>query len=195
MLYATLAQVKLALGTNSTSDDALISQKLEEASRLWDTNPELCSAYPNYFLKEDVLNEVIPGQVNTEGMILAFPKKSKINSVSKVEYRRSPRESWIEVDPSFVEIDNIKLKIYANLFSRGSLTLRISYNGGHSLTPADLPGDIINAVILLTVRLYKEEKTGLSDVIGVAELGTSVYTKALPQRALKHANTYRRMFS
>jgi hypothetical protein len=46
----------------------------------------------------------------------------------------------------------------------------------------DLPADLIELATLLAARFYKEAETGLNDAIGVAELGTLIYTKAWPIR-------------
>jgi len=67
--------------------------------------------------------------------------------------------------------------------------VKISFTGGFN----PLPDDLVNAATLLTIRFYKEVKTGLSDSIGIAELGMLQYTKAFPERLAAMLKPYRRI--
>jgi hypothetical protein len=41
--------------------------------------------------------------------------------------------------------------------------------------------------------VYRENKTGLTDLVGVTDFGTAVYTKAAPVRLLDWIKTYKRV--
>lgn len=117
-----------------------------------------------------------------------WPPKPVIESVSYLAYRFSPHESWRELDPA--KADTFKMSVSWNgVDGRGKVQVKLSCIGGF-LT---LPDDLVNAATLLSVRLYKEVKSGLSDSIGVAELGMLQYTKAFPERMVAMLKPYKRI--
>lgn len=202
MNYTTLAKVKAALGAEEITDDDILQQKIEEASRMLDMT--ICHAPADFFKSETVTNAVIPGRIDAEGNVLCWPEKSVVNSVTSFAYRFSPLQQYVSVDPAHVTIEaDRQVKAYAGAGARGRVSVMITFSGGHGTetwssaptpvaTIAGLPADIIDAATVLSVRLYKEEKGGLSDAIGVAELGTLQYTKAIPQRVIKIGEVYGR---
>ncbi len=204
MNYTTLAFVKAAFGATETTDDALLQQKIAEASRTIDKT--LCKAFPNYFELAEVEGELLEGLVDHKGNVIVWPMKSNVVSVESFEFRYSPAESWQSVDPSLCTISNVrKVEAWGQSLSRGKCFVRISYTGGYGTEeevepPTDpvsfvitgLPEDIIDAATVLSVRFYKEEKAGLTDAIGVAELGTMQYTKAIPARVIEMMTPYKR---
>ncbi|MCX6057744.1 MAG: hypothetical protein NTW69_06305 [Chloroflexi bacterium] len=197
MNYTTLAKVRAALGAETVTDDTLLQVKITEASRAID---RLCSAPDNYFMAESVTGELCNGLIAADGVIIAFLKKAIVNSVSSFEYRKSPKDAWIKVDAdALVILNKHQVAIYGEAVHQGKCFTRVSYNGGYGTeagTPSVITGlseDIINAATVLTVRFYKEEKTGLTDAIGVAELGTMQYTKAMPTRVVEMMNPYKRI--
>lgn len=198
MNYTTLVKVRAALGAETVTDDALLVVKITEASRAID---RLCSAPDNYFLREDLAAQLLGGIAARNGVVICFPPKSVINSVASFEYRFTPRESWQSVETEYLSIHPQQVSAYAEEAKTGKCQIRISYNGGYgteSGSPAvitGLPEDIINAATVLTVRFYREEKSGLTDAIGVAELGTMQYTKAMPARVIEMMKPYKRIFS
>lgn len=202
MNYTTLAWVKSVLGAEEATDDDLLAQKISEASRMIDTT--LCHAPKDYFMQEDVENENVRGIISTEGIIYCWPKKAIVNSVLLFEYRLNPAQDWQLVDARNVEVVNDRQVKAWNIGNKSvGCRVRISYNGGYGTetwstddppvaTIEGLPEEIVEAATLLTVRLYKEEKSGLTDSIGVAELGTLQYTKAFPTRARELVAPYSR---
>lgn len=201
MNYTTLAKVKAALGAEEVADDAIIQAKIDEASRMLDMT--ICHAPADYFKAETITDVVIMGRVDLEGNILCWPEKAVVNSVTSFSYRFSPQESYVVVDPAHVEISaDRQVKAYAGATARGRCSVKITFSGGYgtetwggspsTATIAGMPADIVDAVTVLAVRLYKEEKGGLTDAIGVAELGTMTYTKAIPQRVIKIGEKYGR---
>lgn len=202
MNYTTLTQVKRALGANETTDDTMLSEKIAEASRVIDTT--ICKAPKDYFMLENVEDELLKGFINQDGAILCWPKKAIVNSVAKFEYRLSPRNDWLTVDAAAVTISNNRQVTAWGVVSRSvPCFVRLNYSGGYGTeewtigenpvaTITGLPADINNAATVLAVRFYKEEKSGLTDAIGVAELGELVYTKAIPVRVERMCEPYRR---
>ena len=104
MNYTTLAKVKAAIGAEETTDDTLLQAKITEASRTWDTT--ICKAEADYFKLETVTNELLKGLITKDGDIVTWAKKVIVNSVTKFEYRFSPRTDWIEAPISAVVISN-----------------------------------------------------------------------------------------
>ena len=67
--------------------------------------------------------------------------------------------------------------------------------GGAYVAPTlttGLPPDLVELVTLLAARYYREAEGSLSDVIGVAELSTLVYTKAWPIRLVEQMQPFMR---
>lgn len=199
MNYTTLAKVKLALDAHEVTDDNLIKAKITEASRTMDVT--LCKAEPDYFKLETVSAEIRNGIITKDGDIVCWAKKVIVNSVASFEYRLTPRTAWVTVDPAYVEITN---KRQLRAYGVAGLTsvrcqVRVTYSGGYGTESGEpavitgLPEDVIDAATVLSVRFYKEEKNGLTDAIGVAELGTMQYTKRFPARVEEMMKPYRRI--
>jgi hypothetical protein len=198
MDYTTLEQVKAILGAEKVTHDELLAGFITAASREFDrrcTGVARPEAH-DYFTLADVSDQVLRAQVDVQGCLLCWPRKPVVNSVSALAYRLNPLGSWIEVDPTkFVSFDGILVTAWVNLISqRGNRNLqaKISFNGGFADEPGDLPADLVEAVTVLAVRFYREGETGLTDSIGVAELGTLTYTKALPVRVKETIRQYQR---
>lgn len=221
MNYTTLTRVKLVLGANEDTDDVLIGEKIAEASRTIDTT--LCHAEADYFKAETVTAEEVRGIVTRDGVIVCWPKKVIVNSVSAFAYRYSPRESWAVVESSAIAITNHRQVSAWGSGARANtpVFVRVTYAGGYGTetpateeviadpqaippiegvpaTPATitgLPDDVIDMATVLAVRFYKEEKGGLTDAIGVADFGTMQYTRALPARVVEMAKPYVRIIA
>lgn len=201
MNYTTLAKVKAALGAAETTDDSLLQVKIEEASRILDAT--ICHAPADFFKAETIAAAVIMGRVDIEGNVLCWPGKAVVTAVTAFSYRFNPVQDWVVVDPAHVAIEaGREVKAYSAANIRGRCQVRLTYTGGYGTetwagapsvaTITGLPADLIDAATVLAVRLYKEEKGGLTDAIGVAELGTMTYTKAMPQRVVKIGEVYGR---
>lgn len=193
MDYTTIDLVKQAmLGTEGTEDD-LLARLVAAASRAIDHHCANERA-TDYFKSETLTDEVITGQLTPQGVLHCWPHKSLVDSVSELSWRSRPGASWNTVDTD-------KLAINGNLVQGwletrqpvGRIQVQISYTGGLAEDTADLPADLVEATTLLTVRYYKEAQSGLSDSIGVAELGTLMYTKAWPIRVLEMLKPYKRV--
>ncbi|HPO87439.1 MAG TPA: hypothetical protein PLN86_16475 [Candidatus Hydrogenedentes bacterium] len=203
MNYTTLAKVKAALGAEENTDDTLLASKIDEASRTLDTT--LCHAEADYFKAETVTNELVRAIITKDGAIICWPKKVVVTSVTKFEYRLTPRTPWIEVDITNVTISNNRQVTAWDVAGIRSVPVfvRMTYVGGYGTetwagnpsvaTISGLPADVIDAATVLAVRFYKEEKGGLTDSIGVAELGQLQYTKAIPTRVVEMTKPYKRI--
>jgi hypothetical protein len=189
MDYTTLTLVKQAMDSKENTEDAVLSDFIVKASRYLD---KLCTSQSNvadYFKREDVVDEVLTnGVVDWAGRLAIFPHKPIINSIASLSYRYSLRDPYIVGDINFVSLEQEMAVFEGNLTYSDRIYTKISYNGGLGATTTDLPGDLIDLATTMTVRLYKEARSGLGDSIGVAELGMLVYTKAFPQRVLEMLN-------
>jgi hypothetical protein len=111
-------------------------------------------------------------------------------------WRPDTYTGWVQVDTNHLTIDGYKVTAeYAALMngSRGKVQIQMTYTGGIALTTADLPADVQEDVRVMAIRIYRENKTGLTDSMGVAELGTATYTKAMPERLRDWTKSYKRV--
>lgn len=187
MDYTTLANVKAALGATTTADDALLAVLITEASRAIDRHCAQAVNSDNYFASQTLTDQVQRGLVSADGYLYCWPLKPLVIGVSALAYRLNPKTNWIDIDASLVEIYGYTVKTYTGGW-RGNVPVKITYTGGFTTLPADL----VNIATLLAVRFYREIKSGLTDSIGVAELGTLQYTKALPARMVEMLKPYAR---
>ncbi len=200
MDYTTTTRLKqeIHILSGSSVDDALLGLCVTSASRLWDRMCTGSSEAINYFMTEDVVNEVLEGQSNYAGdCIICSPHKPVVNSVASFSYQERIIDPIYSIDVSRIDISGYTLKAYPSgmpINFPGRCRITISYNGGitsgSSIT--SLPDDMQEAVTVLAARLYREAETGLTDQIGVAELATLVYTKAIPVRVQELLQYYKR---
>jgi len=192
MDYTDLARVKRALGNTETGDDTLLGELITRASRAIDR--KCCNARADdYFAMAAVAGETLRNaQVDARGNLLCWPHKPVVTSIAALSYRSSPLSSWSDVNLDVVEVEGCRVTAWLKL-PRQKLTVLVSYTGGLGATVDDLPADLVEAATVLTVRFYREVKSGLTDTIGVAELGTLQYTKAWPSRVLDMLRPYMRV--
>jgi len=185
--YTTLAVVKRTLGSAESADDVLLAELITQASRAID---RFCAGVnsDNYFAREMLSDVITRGRITSDGVLFCWPPKPVIESVSALAYRFSARENWIALDVAGVVINGYSVSGWG-VNGSGNVQVKISFTGGFN----PLPDDLVNAATLLTVRFYKEVKTGLSDSIGIAELGMLQYTKAFPERLAAMLKPYRRI--
>jgi hypothetical protein len=193
MDYTTLANVKQALGATDTTDDALLSRLVGEASRAIDRHVSGFMQMTDYFKSETVTDERGYGLIGADGNLLYFPKKPVVSAVAAFAWRSRPWQDWLTVSLLEISLANTGVVAWSVGFERGKAEVKLTYSGGLAASTATLPPDVINAADLLTVRFYREIKSGLGDAIGVAELGTLQYTKAWPVRVLELLAPYMRV--
>lgn len=198
MDYTTLDRVKEALGAETPGDDGILADLVAAASRDFDrrVTGAPSGAGADYFTLEAIQDEVGKGLVTARGAILYVARKSAVQSVARFRYRASPLSTWVEVAPEAIAVEGNRVTAWvaaADLRGAGGLQARLDYTGGLAADPADLPADLVEVVTLLAVRMYREAQTGMSDSIGVAELGVVNYTKATPARVRDVARQYQRI--
>ena len=193
MDYTTVDMVKAALGSTEDTDDGLLEEYVARASRFIDRYVTGAVQAVDYFLAEDVVDEVLHGQVDVNGNLVCWPHKALVNSVAALAYRWTPSQSWSDADLSNLVIDGGSVTVWNGALRRGRPFVKISYNGGFAEGTAALPADLVEAATVLVARFYKEAKSGLGDAIGVAELGMLVYTKALPVRVVEMLSRFKRV--
>jgi hypothetical protein len=199
MDYTTLARVKLEAGISEVTDDTILLSLITSASRWLDR--ELTGRpgpdSDNYLLTETKTNEYLFGQIDKDGNIYVIPHKPVISSVATMSWRPDPLTGWIGVNVAQnMWIDGNRVTaFYAALVqgTRGKVQVQMTYTGGIALTVADIPADILEDVSVMVIRVYRENKTGLTDSMGVAELGTATYTKAVPVRLQEWIQSYKRV--
>jgi hypothetical protein len=189
MDYTTVGSMKQVMDSKESVEDTLLSFFVTRASRLLD---RLCTSQPNvtdYFKAEDIADEILTnGSIDYAGRLWIYPHKPVINSVSALSYRFSLRDTWTAVDPSLLFASMEYVLADANIPYAENFFVKVSYNGGLAADVNLLPADFIDLANVTAVRLFKEERSGLGDSIGVAELGTLIYTKAFPQRVMDTLN-------
>jgi len=192
--YTTVALVKSELRVNETTDDTLLATLITAASRAIDRHcTGVASRSDDYFKSETITDELLTGQVNREGNLLCWPHKPVVTTVSALSYRYSPRESWIEANLDYVELDGGVVTAWMGLTLRKPQRVKISYTGGVAADVDGLPSDFVEAVTVMAGRFYREAEGGLNDSIGVADLGMLFYTKAIPVRVKEMLIPYKRV--
>lgn len=186
MDYTTRALVKAAMDSTETYQDSVIDWYITAASRMLDN---LCTSQPNvqdYFKLEAITNETLYNAVvDSDGILTCFPHKPRIASVESLVYRFSMKDSWQPANLDWVFSLGEMVRWEGDLPSGTTPFVKISYTGGLAATVDALPKSFVDLATMLTVRFFKEARTGYGDSIGVAELGTLKYTEAFPVRILE----------
>lgn len=198
MNYTTLERVKSALNTALSSGDLDLTAIIIEASRAIDRycTGSMTPESIDYFLLENKTNEILPstnGVVAADGRLLCYPRKPLVTAVSALAWRARPMDAWQDVPTDHIDFaDGHTVEVWAGISGPSRVSVKLSYTGGLADKTGELPDDFVNIATVMAVRLYREERTGLTDQIGVAELFTFAYTKAMPQRVVKMLEPYKR---
>jgi hypothetical protein len=187
--YTTLALVKAAIGASETSEDETLARLITAASRAVD---RFCAAPDDYFQRAEVRAEVGRALVDSAGRLRFWPRKPQVWAVSALAYRGYPAQGWIGLDTGLITLRRCEVTAWVGISGREPLEVRCDYDGGLATDVTGLPADLVEAVTVLAARWYNESKAGLSDVIGVSELGTVFFSKALPQRVVRLLEPYQR---
>jgi len=193
MDYTTRAIVKDAMTSTATAKDTTIDRVVTAASRTIDrylTGKAIGS--DNYLQTATVTDEILIARLAQSQQIVVWPRKPLISTVTAFAYRIRPDDPWTSVDLQYVEIEGPAVQAWVALDGE-TCKVKLSYTGGIAATVADLPADIIEAATAISVRVFREDMTGLSDAIGVDELGTLIYTKAMPARVRESLAPYKRV--
>jgi hypothetical protein len=182
--------------SGSSVDDTLLGTLITAASRAWD---RMCTGVPDasdYFISGSVVDEALEGQIDYQGKsIICYPHKPIITSVQSFKYRKTIIDTEYSVDAGRVDPVGPRVTAFPSSMAEdfpSKCKVKISYVGGLGATVTDLPDDMVEAVTILVARFYREAETGLADQMGVAELGTMVYTKAWPIRVQETMKLYQR---
>lgn len=189
MDYTTLEKVKASMDSQESVQDLILADFITRASRYID---RLCTSevdVVDYFKAETITDEILTnGVINSWGDLAVFPHKPITSSVSAFAYRMSLKAPWITGNTSWISCQKSIVVYEGQLDYTDRIYVKLTYTGGLGADVASLPADLVDLATLMTIRLYKEARSGLGDTIGVAELGTMVYTKAFPTRFLQTLN-------
>lgn len=185
MDYTSFEQVKLEIGAHENVDDSKLATYVTAASRSVD---RYCtgaqdSAGDNYFAISTLTDEVLTGWADSDSYVSTYLHKPTISGVTALSWRVTPRDSWTAVASTDIVTDGSPLvRGYAPGYVIGRVFLKVTYSGGLAATVAALPSDFVENVAVIAARFYREGEAGVSDVIGVGDLGQLMYRKALPNR-------------
>ena len=184
MDYTTLARLKTEVNITEAGDDVRLPIVITGASRAIDRKltGENSTESTDYLLYETVTDQLLNGRLDNIGNVVCYAHKPAVTSVAAMSYKFKPSESWIPIDAGVIVPDGIRIEAWTEKpdYSPCKVFVKITYNGGFAVDTVDLPGDIIEAATVLAVRFWREAQSGLADVIGVAEIGQLIYTKAWP---------------
>jgi hypothetical protein len=201
MDYTTIQRVKqeMHIKSGSSIDDGLLSLLVTAASRAWDRKctGTLDVDAENYFMSGSVVGERLEAQIDHLGQeIIVYPHKPIISSVSSFTFQARIIDTSYTVAASRIEAMGPRVVAYPESLALdfpSKCRVTISYVGGIGADTASLPADMQEAVAILAARFYREAETGLADQIGVAELGSMIYTKAWPVRVTDLLHVYKRV--
>lgn len=189
MDYTTVAKMKAAMDSKENVQDLMLADYVTRASRMVD---KLCTSQPNvsdYFKLESISDEVLTnGAINYAGTLAVYPHKPFIASISAMAFRFSLRDTWQVVDLAYTNIESDTVYFEGCLPQVEKVYVKISYSGGLGATVDALPADLVDIATVMAVRIFKEERSGMSDVVGVVELGTLSYQKSWPARVIDLLN-------
>jgi uncharacterized phiE125 gp8 family phage protein len=195
MDYTSIIRVKNALKITGDGDDALLATLVTAASRAIDrkcTGAKATDA-ADYFALEMVSDETLRAFVGSDEVIRVWPHKPIITAVSSLSYRQTPLEDWTSVATDRMMIDGGQVMAWPSETLRaGKYYVQLSYTGGYADDVNDLPADLVEAATVLAARYYREDESGLTDAVGIAEIGQMVYTKAMPVRVLDMLHLFER---
>lgn len=187
MDYTTVANVKAALGATSTAGDVQLATLVTRASRAIDR--QLYPRGPDNYLLLETVTEIGLGYVDGFNVLHYWPRKPRVTTITSLMVRETPRRTWEALSLDDIAVDGYHVQGY-ELSTTGKLWVSLAYTGGLASDVASLPADIVEVATVLAVRFYREAESGLTDAIGVAELGTLTYTKALPARVVEMLKPY-----
>ncbi len=195
MDYTDASRIKAMMDANSSASDALLATIATAASRAIDRYCAGAQNSDNYFALATISDEIQLGRgllSAPEGLIKVWPHKPIVSAVTAFAWKLPAETSWISETPVLLG-NNLVGARFGTSYQIRTLDVKISYTGGYGAAITTLPADLVDAATLLGVRYYKEAQSGLSDSIGVAELGTLVYTKAWPVRVREMLQPYKRI--
>jgi uncharacterized phiE125 gp8 family phage protein len=195
MDYTSATRVKSALKITGTGEDTLLATLVTAASRAIDRKSTGAQATDaaDYFTLETVSGETLRAFVGHDAVIRVWPHKAVITAVSSLSYRQTPLEDWTSVDTDRIMMDGGQVMAWpTETLLPGTYYVQLSYTGGYADDVENLPADLVEAATVLAARYYRENETGLTDAVGIAEIGQMVYTKAMPARVLDMLRPFER---
>lgn len=144
------------------------------------------------YLKAETKTETVFGVVDNKAVVICYPHKPSVTSVTSFAFRKTPMDDLQAVDPSRMFLSGGRIEAFPTTTTVISCRVQITltYVGGLAAAVADLPADIQEAATITAIRYYREAESGLSDSIGLAEFSTMIYTKAWPIRVLDMLQPY-----
>lgn len=203
MDYTTLTQVLGIIGDGKDPttrpspipyDDTVIGIAITAASRAIDrmVTGSSTADSDSYFGNSTLTAEILKGNVNRDGDIIAHLHKPNCSIPTALAWRYRGDADWVTVSTSLITIDNYTATAWIGSLTQGTVMIRATYAGGLGAAQTNLPAEIQRAAAVLAARYYKEGKAGLTDVIGVADVGMMVYTKAVPTEVVRLLDPYTR---
>lgn len=195
MDYTSVARVKAHLRVAVTTDDALLAVLVTAASRAIDRRCTQAAAadVADYFALETAITETLVAYPDQFGVLHVWPHKPVVASVTALAYRDTPMATWSSIATDRIQVLDAAVAAWptATLLAM-PYTAQITYSGGYATTVEGLPADLVEAATVLAARYYREAETGLTDALGIVEIGQLVYTKAIPERVADMLEPFKR---
>jgi hypothetical protein len=196
--YTDAITIRNAMGGQENAQDTLLEKFAGIASRSVD---HICAQTGDpgcigYFALEPVTGESLTNAVIDQfGHLVCYPHKSSVRSVASLAYAAEPDLTPIPVPTDLVVVRGHAVEAWLDLSSlRGRpLLVTLSYTGGMASSLQGLDPILVDCATVLAIRKYKEERSGMSDVVGVVELGTITYTEGIPASVVRDLTPFRRV--
>lgn len=196
MDYTTLDRVKnemLKLEVDIPTD-TLLGNLVKAVSRAIDRHctGALPPGSDNYFEHTTVSSETVRGNLNNEGHMIFVGHKPSVTAFTALNWKLNFTDSWQAVSASMLFADgSMIMTAYTGLqLPPCKVFGQLTYTGGLATKTTDLPSDFMEAATAWTVRFFRENQTGLTDQIGVADIGVLLFTKAMPDRIRQMLQPY-----
>lgn len=167
---------------------------VESASRMVD---DLTWTPAEGWAYESVSAEMHKVKADKNGDLTFALNKTPVNAIQAISYQGMPFEDVYNIVPerAWFEDGSYIVHVFTGRDVPSlPLTLAkvtVTYAGGY--TPDTMPADIKRSTASIAARLWKEKDSGFSDMIGNQEMGTFIYSKAVPPDVISMLQRHKRV--
>lgn len=189
--YCTAQDVKDYLEITGSQHDTVLADLATRASRWLD---DTCQ-HAKGFNQETVTDEQLRGIIDNDGNLVFAVKKAVANSITALAWGTNPT-NFTTLDKTYcwaewgLKGSHVVKWLGGGLqyYRRYPIIVKVSYSGGY----ASVPEDLVHAAIIMAARAFKSRQAGFADVVGVAELGTLMFSKLAPAHVMLTIKNHKR---
>jgi hypothetical protein len=167
----TLAEVKAYLGDSSTTNDILLQSWINDVSQ--NIEDETGQTFKVRTFSDEIYDGNGLNYMNTVHAPVYGPKTT-LDWSADVLYRVDPVDPWqaVETEKAYIYVktdEPFKVCLYRQTFPRGPQTVKLSYQAGYAVIPADIKRLAIEKVAMM----WNESKKG-NDRLGKSHVSVNI---------------------